>query len=79
MNGPEGPSDERGPAERRLNEHLELLRSDPPQGPSLMVVHIVRTARWQRSIRRPLLAIGALAVAIGDGVRLLLGSPTDRP
>jgi hypothetical protein len=44
-----------------------------------MVAHVVRTARWQRSIRRPLLAIAALSAAIGDGIRLLLRSPTDRP
>jgi hypothetical protein len=79
MNGPEWPSDELNLAERRLSEHLELLRSDPPKGPSLITAHVVRTARWQRSIRRPLLAIAALTAAIGDGVRLLLRSPTDRP
>jgi hypothetical protein len=43
-----------------------------------MVTHIVRTARWQRAVRRPLLAFAALAAAIGDGVRLLLGSRASR-
>jgi len=43
-----------------------------------MVPKIVRAARWQRVARRPLLAIGALAAALGDGIRLLLGSSTGR-
>jgi hypothetical protein len=77
-NGPQEPSDALSPTERRLNEHLELLRTDPPRGSALMVTHIVRTARWQRAVRRPLLAFAALAAAIGEGVRLLLGSRASR-
>jgi hypothetical protein len=62
------------PAERSLDEHLQLLRSDPPAAPGTLVSRVVRTARWQRAIRRPLMTAGAIAGAITDGVRLLFGS-----
>lgn len=71
MTDPDGP-DELTPAERSLTRHLELLRSDPPAAPRTMDSKIMRTARWQRTIRRPLLTIGHFAEAIRDGVRLLL-------
>ncbi len=79
MNGPREPSDALSPAERQLSQHLELLRTNAPVPPAPIVAKIVRTARWQRTVRRPLLVIGALAAAVGDGIRLLLGSPTERP
>ncbi len=78
MNGPHQPPEALSPAERRLHHHLELLKADAPPSPPSMVPKIVRAARWQRVARRPLLAIGALAAALGDGIRLLLGSPTGR-
>ncbi len=70
--GPDQPT----PAERSLIQHLELLRSDPPVAPLAMESRIVRSARWQRTIRRPLLTIGHFAGAIREGLRLLL-MPTD--
>jgi hypothetical protein len=78
MNGPEEPPEALSPAERRLHEHMELLRTEPPVAPAPLVVRIVHAARWQRAIRRPLVAVGALAGAIVDGLRLLLGSRTRR-
>ncbi len=78
MNGPQEPPEAMTPAERGLHGHLELLRVDAPPAPSSMVAKIVRAARWQRAVRRPLLAMGALAAAVIDGVRLLFGSPTSR-
>jgi hypothetical protein len=75
MTDPEGP-DQLTPAERSLTKHLELLRSDPPVAPQTMDSRIVRSARWQRSLRRPLLTIEHFAGAIRDGLRLLL-MPTD--
>lgn len=78
MTGPEEPAEALNPAERRLDEYLELLRSDAPTPPAPLVGKIVRAARWQRTLRRPLVAVGALAAAVGDGVRLLLGSRTPR-
>ncbi len=78
MNGPQEPREALTPAERGLHEHLEVLRLDAPPPPSSMVAQVVRAARWQRAVRRPLLAVGALAAAVLDGVRLLFGSPTGR-
>jgi hypothetical protein len=78
MNGPDEPPEPLSPAERRLDEHMELLRTDAPAPPAPLVARIVHAARWQRAIRRPLVAVGALAGAVLDGVRLLLGSRTRR-
>jgi hypothetical protein len=64
--------------ERRLDEHLELLRTESLQPPGTLVRHIVHTARWQRAIRQPLLAVAGLASAVSDGVRLLFGSRSRR-
>jgi hypothetical protein len=58
------------PAEQRLDEHLALLR-DAPQAPSTLTNHVVRTARWQRSVRSPLLAVAHIASAAVDAMRLL--------
>ena len=71
MNGPEERPDELSPAERRLGEHMELLRTEPPVPPAPLVARIMHAARWQRAVRRPLVAIGALAGALIDGLRLL--------
>jgi hypothetical protein len=76
MSDPDTPEDQT-PAERALDGHLALLRSDAPRPPSTMDHQIVRRARWQRSVRQPLLAIGHFASAIRDGIRLLL-VPTDQ-
>lgn len=73
MNGPQEPLEPTTPAELRLGEHLQLLKGDPPQPSTALVTQIIRTARWQQAVRRPLLAIGALAAAVADGFRLLLG------
>ena len=78
MNGSDQPPEVLSPAERRLEEHLRLLHVDLPAPPASMAEKIVRAARWQRAARRPLLAIGALAATLGDGIRLLLGSPPNR-
>lgn len=79
MNRPPDPPDERSPAEQRLNEHLQLLKTDLPQPSVALVRRIVRAARWQRAIRRPLLTIANFAGAIADGIRLLISSRTSRP
>ncbi len=73
MNQPPETPEDLSPAERSLHEHLELLRIDALPPPASMVATIVRTARWQRAVRRPLLAVAALAGAVSDGLRLLLG------
>ncbi len=72
------PPESLSPAERRLEEHLQLLRADAPSPPAPLVAQIVKTARWQRAVRHPLLAAGAVAAAVGDAIRLLLGTPSNR-
>ncbi len=58
-------------AERRLDEHLELLRSDQT-GPSRSLAdRTVRTARWQRAARAPLRVAGMIAAALRDGLGLV--------
>lgn len=59
------------PAERRLDEHLELLRSHQPAGDRSLAPRVVRTARWQRALRAPIQVAAAIAGAIIDGVRTL--------
>lgn len=60
------------PAERSLAQHLELLRTEPPTAPGAMVTRIIRAVRWQRALRRPLIAIETFAGALRDGFRLFL-------
>jgi hypothetical protein len=59
-------------AERRLGEHLVLLR-DVPDAPASLTRRVVRAAHWQRAVREPLLALGHLAAAVGDALGALLG------
>jgi hypothetical protein len=69
------PTDPLTPAERRLGEHLALLREVPQSPSATLAPRIVRSARWQLAVRAPLLAIAHLAAAVGDGVRVLIGGP----
>jgi hypothetical protein len=73
MSDDENPADELTAAERRLSEHLELLRASPPTSAPELITRIVRCARWQRTIRDPLVLAGAVAVAIGEALSLLSG------
>lgn len=66
------PPEELSPAERRLEQHLALLR-DTPDAPASLTMHVLRSARWQQAIREPLLSVAHLAAAAIDTVRLLLG------
>ncbi len=78
MNGPEERPEALSPAERRLDEHMELLRTGPPVPPAPLIARIMHAARWQRAVRRPLVAVAALAGAVLDGLRLLFGPRTRR-
>jgi hypothetical protein len=60
-------------AEERLDEHLALLRDEPPEPSTALTVRVVRKARWQRAVRGPLVLAANLAAAVADGVSLLLG------
>lgn len=66
-------------AERRLAEHLELLRADssssrPGAG---LARRVARTARWQRSARAPLRVVGMIAGSLLDGIMRLV-APKER-
>jgi hypothetical protein len=74
MSGPREPDDTLSVAEQALRRQLELLRDDPPTPSSALSTRVVRAARWQRAVRRPLMTIGVLAGAVRDGVALLLVS-----
>jgi hypothetical protein len=72
MNAGDSPPDDLTAAERRLTQHLELLRDSPPAAPQL-VTAILRGVRWQRAVREPLVLAGAVASAVFDGLALLFG------
>ena len=59
-------------AERRLDQHLELLRASPPAATRELVPRVIRAVRWQRAIRDPLLLVGAVATAVAEAARFLL-------
>lgn len=73
MTPAEHDSEELSPAEMRLSQHLVVLNDNPPRPAPVLTEIILRAARWQRAVRLPLSAIGALAATVGDGLRLLLG------
>lgn len=78
MSDGEDPADDLSPAEGRLSEHLELLRANPPTAAPELIGRIIRTVRWQRAIRDPLVLVGAVASAIGESLRLLIKPPVGR-
>ena len=59
-------------AERRLAEYLELLRASPPSTTPQLVPRVIRSVRWQRAIRDPLLLVGAVAAALVEGASALI-------
>ena len=77
MNEGDSPADDLSPAERRLTDHLELLRASPPPTPPL-VPRVIRTVRWQRAIRDPLVLVGAVAAAVVEGLGIVFGAPRDK-
>jgi hypothetical protein len=75
MNAGDSPADDLTPAERRLAQHLELLRATPPTGAPELVPRVIRRVRWQQAIRGPLVLVGAVAAAIAEGAGLLVKRP----
>lgn len=71
MSGPDEPGD-LSDAERRLVQHLEIVKTAPPAEVSL-TQRVVRSARFQRALREPLRVVGAIAMAVVDGLGGLLG------
>jgi hypothetical protein len=56
------------PAEQRVRSLIEPLREQQaPAGDELVAV-VGRTARWQRPVRRALVAVGHAAAALGGGI-----------
>lgn len=71
---PRPPEDAATPAERRLDEHLEALRTGAPEPGTSLVKRVVRNARWQRAVRAPLRVVAMIAGAILDGLAGLAGA-----
>lgn len=72
MSDADPPDTEPTAAERRLEEHLQLLRHAAPDPGRALVPRIVRTARWQRLIRGPVRVAGTIAGAVLDGLLALV-------
>jgi hypothetical protein len=70
---------EDGPAERRLDEHLELLRASPPAPGTALVPRVVRKARWQGFLRAPLRVVGMIGLAFVHGLTTLFGGTKKSP
>jgi hypothetical protein len=68
-----------GSAERRLDEHLELLRASPPSPGTALVPRVVRTVRWQGYLRAPLRVVGMIGVAFVQGLAAFLGGGRRSP
>ena len=67
MSGP----DDLSPAEARVSELLHQLAAPVPPSTAL-VRRVVRTARWQRTVRGALSAAGNVVAALADGLAALL-------
>ena len=63
--------DDLSPAERRLTEHLDLLRTTAPESPDVLVPRVIRGIRWQRAIRDPLVLVGTVTAAVAESFGLL--------
>ena len=59
------------PAEQRVRTLLEPLREEQAPHGAALVERVGRTARWQRPVRRALLAVGHATAAFGGGLRSL--------
>lgn len=71
MNAGDPPPDELTPGERRLTQHLALLRDSPPTAAPQLVTTVLRGVRWQRAVREPLVLAGTIASAVFDALALL--------
>lgn len=68
----ERPDGDPAPDERRLAEHLQMLRRAAPDRRRSLVPRIARTARWQRIVREPVRVAGMIAGAAVDALRSLV-------
>jgi hypothetical protein len=73
-----GGTDERTAAERRLDEHLELLRREGAAADASLTHRIASTARWQRALRAPVAAVASVVGAVVDGLASLVSGTRRR-
>ena len=69
------PDADRSPAEERALALLAVLRAEADDGDRAFVGGVMRTVRFQRTLREVLTAIGSLAGAVTHGVAAVLGLP----
>lgn len=72
-------ADADGPAERRLSEHLAVVRANPPEASGNLASRVLRSARWQRLVRAPITLIGTLIGALADAFSAWSGARRERP
>ena len=65
------------PAEERLLRLLLLLQMEPPDGARLPQ-SVARTARWQLVVRSLATTVGAIALAVSEGLTMLVGGGRSR-
>ena len=77
MNDPDEP----GPVDARLAELLATLAAGD-EGDEALVLRVVRTARWQRTVRRAFGGVTSIVGGLAQGAAVLLGlrkHPEDPP
>ncbi len=78
MNGDERRAEEAPtPAEEQLLGLLLLLQTQPPDGARLPE-SVVRRARWQLVVRSLATSVGAIALAVSEGLAMLVGGGRSR-
>jgi hypothetical protein len=75
---PGAEDDARSPAEERLLRHLAGLRSQAPEPSRELSASVIRTVRWQGSVRPYLVATGSLATGLAVAATAVLGGETTR-
>ena len=63
-------------SEARLLALLVLLRGDGAHDDPALRATLMRTLRWQRTLRQAARAVGDLALALADGLALVAGIRT---
>ena len=77
MNAGDPPADELTPAERRLTQHLQLLRDSPPSGAAQLTTTVIRGVRWQRAVREPIAPRVNAKPGLRGGMSLSTSSPNE--
>ena len=64
----DGPADELTPAQQRVRTLLRPLRDQQAPHGAQLVAAVGRSARWQRPVRRALVAVGHAAAGLVSGL-----------